>query len=85
MMCVTCILLLQLLDLAVAVPQLHLLFDGHVSQLLQLGPDVRGDVGLAAALILGCFDTLYLKLKLCFLVLSVCLDDIVPVTPPLSA
>lgn len=81
MMCATCILLLQRLDLAVAVPQLHLLFDGHVSQLLQLGPDVRGDVGLAAALILGCFNTLYLKPNLYFLVASICLDDIVPRHP----
>lgn len=46
--CATCILLLRLLDLALAVSQLHLLFDGHVSQLPQLGPDVAGDDSLAA-------------------------------------
>lgn len=54
----TCIFLLQLLHL--------------VSQLLQLGPDVRGDVG--PAVIRGCFCAPTLKQNLCILVLSICLS-----------
>ena len=56
----TCILLLQLLYVALAVPQLHLVLDHHIFQLLQLSPDIRGDVSL----ITGCFDTQDLRLNL---------------------
>lgn len=62
------ILLLQLLYLALAVPQLPPLVDDHVSQLLQLGPDVRG----------GDVD---LRLNLFVLDLSICPSDIVPRHP----
>lgn len=58
--CITFVLLLQLLYLALAAPQLQPLFDGHVSQLLQLGPDVGSGVGLAAALTI-----LYLRRHYC--------------------
>ncbi|KAA8580858.1 hypothetical protein FQN60_013816 [Etheostoma spectabile] len=58
-LCSAACLSAKLLYLALAVPELHHLFDGHVSQLLQLSPDVRAGVGLATALIMGCFDILY--------------------------
>ncbi|KAK5882846.1 hypothetical protein CesoFtcFv8_021390 [Champsocephalus esox] len=54
--CVPGVVLLQTLDL-------DPVFDGNVSELLQLSPDVSAHLGLT--LIVGCFHSLDIKVPLC--------------------